>query len=131
MVLAALIRAFATPLINDRRERYVRHFDDPLMLSCPFIPAGVQCDIAPPARRFGLKPETMKTLERNMTGTITRLVDNDQVGSIAGEDGVEYVFTDGALRGTTFQQLSLGAAVTFTPASSSRKPRAEFVRLAR
>jgi hypothetical protein len=65
-----------------------------------------------------------------MTGTITRLVDNRQVGSIAAEDGGEYVFAASALRGVAFFQLSLGAAVSFTPAQT-KPPRAEFVQLSR
>jgi hypothetical protein len=66
-----------------------------------------------------------------VTGTITRLVDNRQIGSIAGEDGQEYAFGAGALRGVEFYQLSLGTAVTFTPASRSNERRAESVQLVR
>jgi len=65
-----------------------------------------------------------------MTGTITRLVDNRQVGSISAEDGREYAFAASALRGVEFSRLSLGTAVSFTPAQT-KTPRAEFVRLAR
>ena len=66
-----------------------------------------------------------------MTGTITRLVDNRQIGSIAAEDGHEYAFAASALRGVEFHQLSLGTAVDFTPAETSKARRAEFVRLVR
>jgi hypothetical protein len=62
-----------------------------------------------------------------MTGTITRLVDSRQVGSIAAEDGHEYGFAASALRGVEFSQLSIGAAVNFTPAHTSNARRAEVV----
>lgn len=65
-----------------------------------------------------------------MTGTITRLVDNRQLGSIAAQDGHEYVFAASALRGVEFYQLSLGARVTFTPRQTAVERRAEFIRLA-
>jgi len=51
-----------------------------------------------------------------MTGTIVRLVDSEQSGTIAGEDGVQYTFSANAVRGVTFKQLSLGTQVTFTRA---------------
>jgi hypothetical protein len=66
-----------------------------------------------------------------MTGTITRLVDNRQVGSIAAEDGNEYAFGASSLRGVQFDQLSLGTAVTFTPGRKSGDLRAESVELVR
>jgi len=66
-----------------------------------------------------------------MTGSITRLVDSSQVGSIAAEDGHEYAFTASALRGVEFYQLSLGTAVSFTPAQTSNERRAHVVQLAR
>lgn len=62
-------------------------------------------------------------------GTITRLVDAQQRGSIAGEDAHEYVFSASALRDVAFNQLSLGAAVSFAPVHTQKTPRAEFVRL--
>jgi cold shock CspA family protein len=65
-----------------------------------------------------------------MTGTITRLVDNRQVGSIAAEDGQDYVFAASALRGVEFRQLSLGTPVSFTPRQTATERRAEFVQLA-
>jgi hypothetical protein len=66
-----------------------------------------------------------------MTGSITRLVDSRQVGSISAEDGHEYTFTAGALRGVAFSQLSLGTAVSFTPDQTSGERRAHSVQLAR
>ena len=66
---------------------------------------------------------------RFVTGTITRLVDSEQVGTIAGEDGHDYAFSASAVRDAAFYQLSLGASVDFTRCQASRKPRAEFVRL--
>ena len=68
---------------------------------------------------------------RLVTGTITRLVDSDQVGTIAGEDGHDYVFSASALRDAAFYQLSLGISVEFTRCQASGRPRAEFVRLLR
>jgi len=62
-----------------------------------------------------------------MTGRITRLVDEQQAGRIAGEDGIEYAFQGGALIGTTFGALHLGEQVTFTPTATP--PRAGAVRL--
>lgn len=64
-----------------------------------------------------------------MTGTITRLVDNRQIGSIAAEDGCDYVFAASALRDVPFHQLSLGTSVSFTPRQTKTERRAEFVRL--
>jgi cold shock CspA family protein len=66
-----------------------------------------------------------------MTGTITRLVDSRQVGSIAAEDGQEYAFAASALRGVEFYQLSLGTAVSFRPGQRSKDLRAESVELVR
>jgi cold shock CspA family protein len=66
-----------------------------------------------------------------MTGTICRLVDSRQLGSIAGEDGEEYVFGASALRGVEFSRLSLGVAVSFTPRQTTTDRRAESVQLVR
>ena len=66
-----------------------------------------------------------------MTGTITRLVDSRQTGSIAAEDGNEYVFSASSLRGVQFHQLSLGTAVSFTPGRDPKNLRAESVQLVR
>jgi hypothetical protein len=51
-----------------------------------------------------------------MTGRITRLIDEQQAGRIAGEDGIEYAFQGGALIGTTFGALHLESK------SPSRRP---------
>ena len=66
-----------------------------------------------------------------MTGTITRLVDNRQVGSISAQDGNEYAFGVSNLRGLQFDRLSLGTVVTFIPGRKSKDLRAEFVELVR
>jgi cold shock CspA family protein len=66
-----------------------------------------------------------------MTGTITRLVDSRQIGSISAEDGHEYAFRAGSLRGVEFSQLSLGTAVSFTPGRRSNERQAESVQLIR
>jgi hypothetical protein len=50
-----------------------------------------------------------------MTGSIVRLLDGQQIGTIAGEDGTDYPFAAHSLLGMTFSSLFLGLAVTFTP----------------
>ena len=65
-----------------------------------------------------------------MTGRISRLIDDQQVGTIAAEDGADYVFHSRSLVGTTFGFLHVGAMVMFTPISASGTPRAESVRIA-
>jgi hypothetical protein len=67
----------------------------------------------------------------SLTGTITRLVDSRQVGTIAAADGHEYAFGASTLRGVAFSHLSLGAMVSFTPRQTSDGRRAEFVQLLR
>jgi cold shock CspA family protein len=64
-----------------------------------------------------------------MTGTITRLIESRQVGTIAAEDGHDYVFAASALRGVPFHQLSLGTSVSFTPRQTTTERRAEFVQI--
>ena len=63
-----------------------------------------------------------------MTGRITRLIDDQQVGTIAGEDGVDYNFGSSSLLGMTFGMLHVGAPVTFVPNSTTK--RAAVVRIA-
>jgi len=55
-----------------------------------------------------------------MTGRITRLIEDQQVGTIAAEDGQDYAFKSIALGQTKFSDLSLGAAVTFEPIEGPR-----------
>jgi hypothetical protein len=50
-----------------------------------------------------------------MKGRITRLIDDQQRGMIAGEDGVDYVFASGSLLDVTFGSLHVGVPVTFVP----------------
>ena len=50
-----------------------------------------------------------------MTGRITRLIDDQQTGMIAAEDGHDYMFHSAALSHGSFRDLSLGAGVTFEP----------------
>jgi hypothetical protein len=53
-----------------------------------------------------------------MTGRITRLIDTQQRGLIAAEDGQQYEFQARSLSaGLRFDQLSLGTAVNFDPAA--------------
>ena len=63
-----------------------------------------------------------------MRGRITQLIDVQQFGTIAAEDGGDYVFHGRALVNVTFGQLHIGAAVTFTPILGTAR-RAEAVRL--
>jgi cold shock CspA family protein len=63
-----------------------------------------------------------------MTGRITRLIDDQQFGTIAAEDGQDYVFESMALSQTKFSDLSLGAVVTFEPIKGPRELRASTVR---
>jgi cold shock CspA family protein len=65
-----------------------------------------------------------------VTGRITRLIDDQQVGTIAADDGHDYVFHSPALHQGTFRDLSLGTAVTFEPVTGlSGVRRASAVRL--
>jgi hypothetical protein len=63
-----------------------------------------------------------------MTGRITQLLDDQQFGSIAAEDGNDYVFGSDSLIGVTFSALRIGAIVTLIP--NERTWRASEVRLA-
>jgi hypothetical protein len=63
-----------------------------------------------------------------MTGRITRLIDDRQEGTIAGEDGIDYTFDTRSLLGMTFASLQLGVPVTFVATAATK--RAAAVRLA-
>lgn len=63
-----------------------------------------------------------------MIGHISRLIDNQQFGTIAGEDGIDYVFDSRSLPGMTFGSLHVGAQVTFGPSAETK--RAGAVRIA-
>ena len=63
-----------------------------------------------------------------MTGRITQLIDGQECGTIAGDDGVDYRFESRALVGVTFGSLQLGVRVAFVPRTETR--RATAVRLA-
>lgn len=56
-----------------------------------------------------------------MNGRITRLIDDQQGGTIAGEDGEDYAFDSRSLLGVTFASLHVGASVTFVPAPATRR----------
>ena len=64
-----------------------------------------------------------------MTGRITRLIDDQQSGTIAGEDGGDYVFDGRSLLGMTFGSLHLGMSVMFAPGGGSRTRQATSVRV--
>jgi hypothetical protein len=66
-----------------------------------------------------------------VTGSIVRLIEDRQAGTIAGEDGVDYAFRDAALVGITFGSLGLGTRVLFTPDAGRGAPRASSVRIAK
>ena len=55
------------------------------------------------------------------TGRITRLIDDQQRGTIAGEDGIDYAFDGGSLVGMTFGALHVGAPVTFVATAATRR----------
>ena len=63
-----------------------------------------------------------------MNGRITRLIDDQQSGTIAAEDGTDYLFESHSLLGVTFGSLHVGAPVTFIANSDSK--RATVVRIA-
>lgn len=63
------------------------------------------------------------------TGTIKRLVRDKGFGFLADGTGVEYFFHSSAFDGV-FEDLQDGDAVTFTPSSGPKGPRAEGVRRA-
>jgi cold shock CspA family protein len=63
-----------------------------------------------------------------MCGRITRLIDEQQFGTIAAEDGGDYVFHRRSLIDVTFGELRVGAAVSFMPIAGTAR-RAEAVRL--
>jgi hypothetical protein len=63
-----------------------------------------------------------------MTGRITRLIDDQQLGTIAGEDGLDYIFRSGSLINTQFAALHVGATVIFTPTTVGATGRAVDVR---
>jgi cold shock CspA family protein len=50
-----------------------------------------------------------------MTGRITRLIDHQQFGVIAGEDGHDYTFQNLAMAQGRFGDLALGTSVSFEP----------------
>jgi hypothetical protein len=63
-----------------------------------------------------------------MTGRIKHLIDDQQIGLIAGEDGVDYLFTAPSLFRIVFEALHVGAPVTFVPNPETK--RATLVRIA-
>ena len=62
-----------------------------------------------------------------MTGRISRLIDDQEFGTIAGEDGTDYVFSSQSLVGTAFGLLQVGVPVTFVRIGETQ--RAEAVRV--
>src|ERR1700733_1917255 len=83
----------------------------------------------PPARCAPKRRRGTDELGRAMTGSIVRLIEDRQAGTIAGEDGIEYAFRDAALVGITFGSLGLGTRVLFTPDPGRGAPRAHSVRV--
>jgi cold shock CspA family protein len=65
-----------------------------------------------------------------MIGKIERIVEKEGLGFIAGNDGQDYFFHRSALPpGAPFDQLLLGAAVSFDIVHEPKGLRAEVVRL--
>ena len=56
-----------------------------------------------------------------MRGYVTRLDDAQQAGTIAGEDGTEYVFGATSLFATTFSAVHPGVRVTFEASPMTRR----------
>jgi cold shock CspA family protein len=63
-----------------------------------------------------------------MTGRVTKLIDDQQFGTISGEDGIDYRFEGRALLGVQFFSLHVGVRVTFV--ASPELQRASAVRIA-
>jgi len=64
-----------------------------------------------------------------MTGRITRLIEHQQVGVIAADDGHDYEFQAAVLNQGTFRDLSLCAMVSFEPSKGPKGLQARAVRL--
>ena len=65
-----------------------------------------------------------------MTGKIERIVEEQGLGYIVGDDGEDYVFHRSALNaGEQFDHLLRGAAVTFDIVHEPKGLRAEVVRI--
>lgn len=64
-----------------------------------------------------------------MTGKILRLQPEKGFGFIAGQDGQDYFFHRSSVRGTSFDVLRVGLAVTFEATHGPKGLRAEEVRL--
>jgi len=56
-----------------------------------------------------------------LKGRITRLVGDQQLGVIAGDDGVDYLFESLSLFRTTFASLRVGTPVTFVPNGATKR----------
>ena len=56
-----------------------------------------------------------------MNGHIIQLIDDQQFGTLAGEDGIDYVFHSRSLIGVTFGGLQIGVPVTFTPIPATKR----------
>lgn len=63
-----------------------------------------------------------------MKGHITRLIDDQQLGTIAAEDGIDYLFESVSLFDVNFASLHIGALVKFI--GNPKTKRATAVRIA-
>lgn len=63
----------------------------------------------------------------SMTGTVKRLIRDKGFGFIAAQDGSEYFFHQSSCKGTEFDSLREGEAVTFDKGQGPKGPRAENV----
>ena len=64
-----------------------------------------------------------------MTGRITRLIEDQRSGMIAGDDGSDYTFSGHSLLGMSFASIHLGMSVSFTPSGGLGIRRAMSVRV--
>jgi hypothetical protein len=64
-----------------------------------------------------------------MNGRITRLIDDEQIGSITAEDGTDYPFSGRSMLGADFSTLCVGLWVTFTPSAGPGTRTATSVRV--
>lgn len=63
-----------------------------------------------------------------MNGTVKRLLKDKGFGFIATEEGTEYFFHRSEVRGSSFEGLREGTAVTFDVEQSPKGPRGANVR---
>ena len=63
-----------------------------------------------------------------MKGRISRMLDDQDHGTILGEDGAEYAFHSGSLVDAPFRRLLVGDVVEFVPINATKSRHAGLVR---